>query len=477
MRKIFLENLPHKNNKVDWGKSKEYKVHFIYDDIEGNIEILDYNTKIGKLKIKYNNQEFDMYINGFRNCTLGKIVGKVTSDFKIKIGTTFKDDKRDIIITNMEYRKDKNNNNRKWYKYKCNKCGWTEGWIEEKSLNKNGCSCCYGRTVVQGINDIPTTNPEMVKFFQGGYDEAKLYTYGSDKKIYPVCPECGRIKNKLTPICKIYQWNGIGCKCSDGKSYAEKFAFNILEQLKIDFETEYSPKWITPKRYDFYIPSLNIIIETDGGFHSNDNTKNGQTKEESKVIDNYKDAIAKQHNIQVIRIDCNYGRMENRFEYIKQNIVNDDRLNKLFDLSKIDWNQCEEFALSNRVKEACELWNSNDYNNIKDISNIMKLSYSTIIKYLNQGYQIKWCTYIGKEERQKILSENHINRTKNSKKIFCITTKQLFISVNELIKQSEELFGIKFYQSDISEVCNSKRKHISGYQFKYISDLTSEEYI
>ena len=85
--------------------------------------------------------------------------------FKYKIGQTFKDDKRDITIIDIETRRNKEKN-QKWYKYKCNKCGWNEGWIEEtKLIDKRGCSCCRGFTVVKGINDVATSNPNVVKYF------------------------------------------------------------------------------------------------------------------------------------------------------------------------------------------------------------------------------------------------------------------------------------------------------------------------
>ena len=44
MRKVFLENLPRKRtgNFIDWKNCVGYKVHFIYDNIEGDLEIIDY---------------------------------------------------------------------------------------------------------------------------------------------------------------------------------------------------------------------------------------------------------------------------------------------------------------------------------------------------------------------------------------------------------------------------------------------------
>ena len=93
----------------------------------------------------------------------------------------------------------------------CVKCGYECGehykkqeykkeyWIIETDILQNhGCPvCCRNpQIVVKGINDIPTTAPWMIPYFQGGYEEAKLYTFSSSYKINPICPDCGNIKNK-----------------------------------------------------------------------------------------------------------------------------------------------------------------------------------------------------------------------------------------------------------------------------------------
>ena len=61
MKKVFLEELPRggkciKENSINWKESIGYKVKFIYDDIEGEIEIVGYDTKTRCLSIKYNNK-------------------------------------------------------------------------------------------------------------------------------------------------------------------------------------------------------------------------------------------------------------------------------------------------------------------------------------------------------------------------------------------------------------------------------------
>ena len=89
----------------------------------------------------------------------------------------------------------------KYYEIYCNRCG-TKHWVVENSILKlkTGCPCCAGKVVVEGINDIPTTTPWMVKYFQGGYDEAKLYNANSSKKLNFKCPICGTIKSKSINI-------------------------------------------------------------------------------------------------------------------------------------------------------------------------------------------------------------------------------------------------------------------------------------
>jgi hypothetical protein len=122
-KKIYLDQLPKISKNIDCRKSIGYKVRFIYGDIEGEFEIVDYKTNINCLFIKYLNREpFKINTGDFQKCAFGKMLGKITNKFKIEIGKNFKDDNRDLIIIDREYRKDKKGKNYKFYKYKCNNC-------------------------------------------------------------------------------------------------------------------------------------------------------------------------------------------------------------------------------------------------------------------------------------------------------------------------------------------------------------------
>jgi len=247
----------------------------------------------------------------------------------------------------------------------------------------------------------------------------------------------------------------------------------LLTQLDIIFEMEYNPEWIKPRRYDFYIPSLNIIIEMDGGLgHGNsDNKMSGQTSNESQSIDDFKDKQAILYGIEKpIRIDCDYNH-EDRFGYIKNSVLTNNKLNTILDLNKIDFDKCNEFALSNLVKIACELKRNNPNMTCNDIAKVMGYCSVTIGKWLKEGNGM-WCNYDSKEELEKSHKLNRIRvRNSLSKQVEIFKdgfSLGIFESGSELERCSEELFNVRLTSGGISSVCLGKTKQHKGYTFRYI---------
>lgn len=509
IREIYLNKLPKKygtgknKNKlvIDWMKSVDYKVRFIYNNIEDDIKIINYISKGQKLIVEYKNKTFNISTSHFINCKLGGILGEITSDFKIEIGTRFQDNKRDLTIIDrkilQEERIDKQGRksivNWKLYKYHCNLCGfdserhWNikekeykdELWTMEYQIlsNRSGCACCCNqpKIVVENINSIYYTDKWMLPIIDD-IEFCKTHTHGSTDSVYPICTDCGeKYKTKIT-VNSIYSNNGFSCICKDGIKYPNKFMTSILKELNIEFESEFSPDWIGDRRYDFYIPSMNLIIEMDGEFHNKDNHYNGQTKEESKSIDDYKDEQAKLHDIAVIRIDCDYPCLEQRFEFIKQNVIN--KLKNNFSLNKLDWVKCNEFATSNLIKLACKYKRNNHDITARDIGRLMGYSTFSIISWLKTGNELGWCIYNSQNEIDK---NNKLNgerlRKKRSRLLICIDTERIFESASSCSINSVDVFGIQLTHTAITAVCSGSRVHHKGYHFKYISDLTQEEYI
>ena len=274
-----------------------------------------------------------------------------------------------------------NNHTKIKVRHNCKKCKYNEWEIKPSSLlNGAGCPVCANQKAVLGINTIWDTDRWMINLGISEED-AKRYTRCSGQKIIVKCPDCGREKKKR--IANIYNERSISCSCGDGKSYPEKFVYNLLEQLGVNFEIEYSPSWIDNKRYDFHIKDNDCIVETHGGQHYDISFKNigGRTLEEEQQNDKYKKETALKNGIKhYIELDCR----ESNLEWIKNSILNSE-LNDLFDLSNVNWTSCAEFANKNIVKEVCDYWNNKKKNETtKDLARMFKLDRHTIIRYLKK---------------------------------------------------------------------------------------------
>jgi hypothetical protein len=228
---------------------------------------------------------------------------------------------------------------------------------------------------------------------------------------------------------------------------------NVLQQLNIDFKYQKQFKWSNKKRYDFYIPSFNMIIETHGIQHYKKlfTYKWGLLKD-IKENDKIKKQLAKQNNIKYyIVIDCSYSNLY----FIKNSIIN-SRLIKLlnFKEEEIDWIKCHENAISNKIKMACELWN-NKFKNTTKIGNELKVDRATIVRYLKQGAELGWCDYSSEESSintRKITAEN------NSKKVICLNTNEIFSN----IKSAGKHYNIQ--RAGISRCCSKETKHCGEHQ-------------
>ncbi len=451
MKKMYFESLPHWESgrykgKINWTESVGRKVDFVYGDIKGKVEILHYEITKHMLTIKYLDSQFPIHTNGFRKCCLGELLKTKTVDYKFTIGT---------IVNNMKLLAQKRmrryNFTEKGYTYECLKCSYVGEMYEYQISGNVGCQVCANRIIVKGINDIATTNPEYIKYF-ADIDDTYKYSWGANKKVILKCPNCEYIKtmtvNTLTNM-------GFGCnKCSDGISYPEKFIFNLLDQLGINFETRKRFDWSKGKEYDFYIPSLDAIIETHGLQHYEESFSRlkGSKRNLIKEIasDNLKYSLAKDNGTSLyIILDCR----ESNQEWIKKSVT-ESKLNELFNLKEIDWNECDLKASSSKLAEACKLWNEGL--NTISISKKLKLSQGTIIKYLHKGSKLNLCKYYNIKKPKEVA-------------VYSLSGTMLdtFDSINQLARESEKKYGVKFSAGNISMVCQGKAKTHKGYRFQY----------
>ena len=384
------------------------------------------------------------------------------SNFRVEINTEFKDNNRNFIIIDRKINEFKKGINFKIYKYHCNKCG-AELWIQENHLLRGvGCGCCTNRRAVKGINDIATTNPELIKYFVN-IEDCYTHTKCSHKRVLLKCPQCGY--EKEMNIFNLYK-NGFSCsQCCDGISYPEKFMFNLLKQLRIDFVYQFgktNSKWCNKYKYDFYFKLNNeeYIIETHGGQHYEEGFSRygGQTLEQIQTNDKNKKELAIENGIKpenYIVIDCRYSELE----FIKNNILH-SRLNEIFDLNNIDWIKIGQDSEKSLVKEVCDYWHlHNEINNegllIKDLSYIFKINPTTISRYLKTGTKIDLCNFYSGSSRKVEIFKDGISLG-------------IFKSCSELSRQSEKLFNIKLDYRSILFVATGKGQNYKGFTFRYV---------
>ena len=275
--------------------------------------------------------------------------------------------------------------------------------------------------------------------------------------------KCLACDNKYTRSEYHLSDRGVKCpKCGDGISYPNKFVYSLLSQIGCGFESEFVFDNEKGKRYDFYISDTNSIIEVHGIQHYEDTGFGGRTLKEEQKNDRVKEKIAIKNGItNYIEIDARKAELL----WIKDSILKSN-LNKLYDLSKVDWEQCHEFAVNSLIYDVCLKFEDGDSSITKKIADEFGISRTTVVKYLKMGNDFGWCNY----DPDKIQSLNSTQKNKlKAKSIICLETGEEFESASECSRVSIDVFGVKLIQSKITSVCNGLSKSHKGYTFKYIN--------
>jgi hypothetical protein len=349
---------------------------------------------------------------------------------------------------------------------------YTMSMNDRTNAKGNGCPYCAGKRVNR-TNCIATTHPHIVKLLlnaENGY----LFTASSNRKVDWKCPDCGEIfKNKI--INHIVR-QGLFCPtCSDGIPITEKFTYNVLKQLNIDFTYQYYPKWAEikeheneklngRKRYDYYLYKLKAILEINGIQH--ENGRLGElTAEEQKENDRLKELLSIKNipNVRYMRVKM----YKSTFECLNNNL--EKALRQLdINISNVDWIKAWMDSQSSFVKKACDLYNEG-LGSPYGISYILGLSKDTIRIYLKRGMEIGWCDYNPKKEKRKGLK----NLAPKKKPVVQLSLGGEFIS--EFESGTEAGRQLNIHQSDISLACRGERNHAGGFLWMYLDDYYNQE--
>lgn len=358
------------------------------------------------------------------------------------------------MLTNEEFRQrlyEKNSKIQtddlyKGYRSKMNfYCNLGHRWDElaGNALQGYGCPYCSNKRVLIGFNDLWTTDPDIANLLTNAQD-GYMYTRGSEAKLDFTCKNCGFASKHIIYNATKY---GVSCpKCSDGISFANKFMFNMLEQLQVDFDCEYSIIG-QDYRYDFFLKTYNMIIEMHGRQHY-EGWNDKRSLEEIQRVDKEKMIYAKKSGINTY-IVINSSKSD--MNYISNNIIQ-SKLSDLLDLSIVDWKQCLFYASSSMVKHAAKLYNEG-YTNTEMFKKL-HISMTTIWKWLKIAKDLNLCDY------------HPVNKFIDSiRQIVCVTTLEVFNSITE----ASQKYNISV--TNISRVC--KHKEHCGHAGKH--PLTGEK--
>lgn len=272
--------------------------------------------------------------------------------------------------------------------HRCKKCEYQWEIRPNDLLKRRMCPMCDSKRRIgpapSYVNSIWAS--EYKELFMNYITEAQMKTSmpKSNIKIDMICPDCGRHKEQ-TPKCLINQ--GLGCVCGDGISYPNKFMYAVLNQIGLEYEIEKIFNWSVNKRYDIYIPQLNCIIENHGPQHYTGWCNDKDDLERNQINDLFKKKMALENGITIYtELNCSKSKME----WIKNSLLT-SALSKILDFSLVNWEECNNFAMSNFVKKAANLWNEGK--TVKEISEILRVSSVTVGQYLRQAADSNFCNY------------------------------------------------------------------------------------
>lgn len=450
---IDLNQFVHNNQgKISWKDCLGLTVEFFYNNKRHEIKILE---KINKdyFKIKLDDIIIEKaHTSKIKDLMFDNLLYE--PDYFYKVGD---------IVNNLlvieSFTQEKKSTSEKVYRCRCLADDYEHIYREYDLKNGHGCPVCSNTLIVKGINDIGTTHSKLTHLFVDKND-AYRYSKSSDAKVRVKCPYCETVK--VMRIAELTKYGYVTCdKCSDGVSYPNKFAHELFNQLSDQYSNyifEYSPAWAGKLRYDNYIELLNgkkIIVEMDGGYH--------YIEDYDYLIKNdlYKNKLAEDHNITLIRVNCNYLKVGQRYEMIKTNLFK--ALKDIFDLSNVDWDKCNKYGISNKLVEVLSYYQNNPKLGLSDIARDCKISMPTLYEYLYTGEELGICKYV----------RNDPNRIKNSKPIAMYDCDMNLIGVYKSGKQISELFPDLDLKDRQIRKCATNNKLYKNYIFRF---ATYEEY-
>lgn len=338
----------------------------------------------------------------------------------------------------------------------CKKCGQIISYTPnhyDRGITK--CPVCNlngnTRRTIIGVDDMWTTNPEVSQWLSNPEDGYK-YRFNTQTDLDFICPICG--KHRVTH--PNHFKNGYICLyCSDNIKYPNKLMANILDLCGIGFISEFRFKH-SKYKYDFYIKinNINYLIEMDGGYgHGNIDT-NYATKQEQIETDKKKDDLAIKNGYKIIRINCNYYKVENRFNFISNNILQSE-LNNILPITIDILNKSDKLSQQNYLIKFSNYW-KDGMRSYEEYFDIFHTNHrSTIRNYAKRSIDAGFLdiSYHDFLNQIRLASNKKLAATKGVP-ILCEQTQQVFYSIAEAERKTN-ISSLRNYFSKNYSYCGT----------------------
>lgn len=193
-------------------------------------------------------------------------------------------------------------------------------------LSGRGCPNCAKDKAREKYKLSVSEITQRISMYGGTLLNPEEYVNNSTKNLKILCPNCNN--EFTTSLQHFLQHQGQICReCKGSKSKGELAIAKYLDNNNIQYEQE---KWfdncrdINPLPFDFFIPSLNTIIEFDGRQHFGETNWFSYDYKTTSLHDNIKNTYCENNGIHLIRIPY--------WQYNKINEILDKELNSHKDI-------------------------------------------------------------------------------------------------------------------------------------------------
>lgn len=312
---VDLSTLPRRGKSIDW-KATNHTVPFKYHDTEGTLHIKysPSESKTVMIDITYNNTTVTQQVTNLKKVKLNYVT---TQNKKY----TMQDYNVGDIVKGCEVLAIKKKSDKYFYLV-YNIKEEVYGTISNHKLStlKNGNYVPY-RTVPQ--SKMLYHQKHVHKYIKNKEDLFN-YRHTSRKYIKTVCPNCHMERRvRVTDLTR----DNYTCTCSKSySSFGERVTQAYLDILNVQYVREYRFKDLGLKRFDFYLPEFNTVVEVHGMQHYQEVT-GYMNHEVTKQSDIEKRQYCKDHDITYVEIDARKSTFKhvidslNQYTYVEPELI------------------------------------------------------------------------------------------------------------------------------------------------------------